>query len=74
MYILVLLIFNICYNDFIYINYSKTGVIPQFMHDIQGGLLMVPCYWLCVKNDMQRHFLSFWPQIEQSKHYHATSK
>ena len=45
----VLLIFNISYNDFFYINYSKTGVIPQLMHDIQGGLLMVPTYWLCVK-------------------------
>ena len=60
-------------NSFISIN-SKLGVIQQLMHDIQGGLLMVPRYWLCVKNDMQRHFLSFWPQIEQSKHYHATSK
>ena len=59
--------------SFISIN-SKTGAIQQLMHDIQGGSLMVPRYWLCVKNDMQRHFLSFWPQIEQSKHYHATSK
>ena len=74
MSILVFLIFDICCNDFFYINYSKTGAIQQLMHDIQGGLLMVPRYLLCVKIDMQRHFLSFWPQIEQSKHYHAISK